>query len=159
MICLYAEFTNVAQIVCGYCGQGEGIVGGLSFAMLIDSCALRSALQGVVMGRLRSQQRQREVQVMRFCLSKLGLNVVGEIREPGYLEGGDFFPINADLSMVSSAKLKAAYLDLLTVLVFPLVERIVHTKLSSRYGSKWSVVTCFRLGSIKFILKTSQELT
>ncbi len=66
--------------------------------------ALRSmpplAPQGVVMGRLRSAQRQREVQVMRFCLQKLALDIVGEVREPGFLEGGDFVPISADLAMV-----------------------------------------------------------
>ena len=28
--------------------------------------------RGLVMGRLRSQQRQREVQVMQFCFTKLG---------------------------------------------------------------------------------------
>ncbi len=40
-------------------------------------------------------------QVMRFCLDKLDLTVAGEIREPGFLEGGDFFPISTDLAMVS----------------------------------------------------------
>jgi arginine deiminase len=54
------------------------------------------------MGRLRSAQRQREVQVMRFCFNKLGLNVVGEVVEPGFLEGGDFFPVSPDLAMVST---------------------------------------------------------
>lgn len=129
------------------------------------------------MGRLRSQQRQREVQVMHFCFQKLGegaracvaaacvrsllllvmhfcfqklrarvcvraclrhtscvrcvataacmyaracahtnlythafthararahagIQVVGEIGEPGFLEGGDFFPLGRDLAMV-----------------------------------------------------------
>ncbi|GIL80090.1 hypothetical protein Vretimale_12910 [Volvox reticuliferus] len=55
--------------------------------------------RGIVMGRLRSAQRQREVQVMRFCFNKLGMAVAGEIREPGYLEGGDFFPMGSDLAM------------------------------------------------------------
>ncbi|GFR49721.1 hypothetical protein Agub_g11877 [Astrephomene gubernaculifera] len=55
--------------------------------------------KGIVMGRLRSAQRQREVQVMRFCFNKLGMAVAGEIREPGYLEGGDFFPMGSDLAM------------------------------------------------------------
>ena len=26
--------------------------------------------------------------------------MIGEIREPGYLEGGDFFPVGQDLAMV-----------------------------------------------------------
>jgi arginine deiminase len=57
-------------------------------------------MQGIVMGRLRAAQRAREVTVMRFCLSKLGLNIVGDICDPGYLEGGDFFPLSSDLAMV-----------------------------------------------------------
>eukprot|EP00195_Chlamydomonas_chlamydogama_P009440 CAMPEP_0202891208 /NCGR_PEP_ID=MMETSP1392-20130828/1328_1 /ASSEMBLY_ACC=CAM_ASM_000868 /TAXON_ID=225041 /ORGANISM="Chlamydomonas chlamydogama, Strain SAG 11-48b" /LENGTH=467 /DNA_ID=CAMNT_0049574893 /DNA_START=174 /DNA_END=1577 /DNA_ORIENTATION=+ len=56
--------------------------------------------KGIIMGRLRSLQRQREVQVMKFCFTKLGLPVVGEIREPGFLEGGDFFPCGQDLCML-----------------------------------------------------------
>lgn len=30
---------------------------------------------------------------MRFCFNKLGLPIVGEITEGGFLEGGDFFPM------------------------------------------------------------------
>ncbi|KAK9833540.1 hypothetical protein WJX81_003550 [Elliptochloris bilobata] len=56
--------------------------------------------RGIVMGRLRSPQRQLEVELMRFCHTKLGLPVVGEIRVPGYLEGGDFFPAGRDLALV-----------------------------------------------------------
>ncbi|KXZ51615.1 hypothetical protein GPECTOR_12g579 [Gonium pectorale] len=56
--------------------------------------------KGIVMGRLRSVQRQREVRVMRFCFNKLGMAVAGEVREPGFLEGGDFFPMSRDLCMV-----------------------------------------------------------
>lgn len=56
--------------------------------------------KGIVMGRLRSPQRNLEVSLMKFCLQKLGLPVIAEIAEGGYLEGGDFFPVNRDLSMV-----------------------------------------------------------
>lgn len=56
--------------------------------------------RGIVMGRLRSPQRNLEVSLMRFCLEKLGLRVVGAVEEPGYLEGGDFFPVSPDLAMV-----------------------------------------------------------
>ena len=56
--------------------------------------------KGIVMGRLRSPQRLREVVVMKFCFTKLGLPVVGEIHNPGYLEGGDFFPCGQDLAML-----------------------------------------------------------
>jgi len=52
------------------------------------------------MGRLRSPQRNLEVSLMRFCLEKLGLDVIGAIEEPGYLEGGDFFPVSPDLALV-----------------------------------------------------------
>lgn len=59
-----------------------------------------TTVRGIVMGRLRSPQRNLEVSLMRFCLEKLGLNVVGEIEAPGFLEGGDFFPVNRDLALV-----------------------------------------------------------
>ena len=47
--------------------------------------------RGVVLTRLRSQQRQFEVELLSFCFDKLGLPVVGAIKAPGFLEGGDFF--------------------------------------------------------------------
>ena len=56
--------------------------------------------RGIVMGRLRSPQRNLEVSLMRFSLEKLGLKVIGGIEEPGYLEGGDFIAVNPDLAMV-----------------------------------------------------------
>lgn len=56
--------------------------------------------KGLVMGRLRSQQRQCEVQVMEFCFNKLGLPVIGRITAEGFLEGGDFFPCGQDLAML-----------------------------------------------------------
>lgn len=59
-----------------------------------------TTVQGIVMGRLRSPQRNLEVSLMRFCLQKLGLNVIGQIEEPGFLEGGDFFPVSRDLALV-----------------------------------------------------------
>ncbi|KAF8072641.1 CPN20 [Scenedesmus sp. PABB004] len=56
--------------------------------------------RGIVMGRLRSQQRQKEVELMSYCFNKLGLPVAGRIVEPGFLEGGDFFPMGQDLALV-----------------------------------------------------------
>jgi arginine deiminase len=47
--------------------------------------------RGVVLTRLRSPQRQFEVELLSFCFAKLGLPVVGAIKAPGFLEGGDFF--------------------------------------------------------------------
>eukprot|EP00123_Amoebidium_parasiticum_P010375 comp20064_c0_seq1/m.24674 comp20064_c0_seq1/g.24674 ORF comp20064_c0_seq1/g.24674 comp20064_c0_seq1/m.24674 type:complete len:447 (-) comp20064_c0_seq1:212-1552(-) len=55
--------------------------------------------KGIVMARLSSKQRQKEVEVMKFVHKKLGLNVIGEIPEPGRLEGGDFFAAG-DLCMI-----------------------------------------------------------
>lgn len=56
--------------------------------------------RGIVMGRLRSPQRNLEVSLMRFCLQKLGLPVAGDVSEPGYLEGGDFVPASRDLALL-----------------------------------------------------------
>ncbi|KAK9805881.1 hypothetical protein WJX73_000501 [Symbiochloris irregularis] len=56
--------------------------------------------KGIIMGRLRSKQRQLECDLMRFCFTKLGFQVIGEIKAPGFLEGGDFFPAGRDLALV-----------------------------------------------------------
>lgn len=56
--------------------------------------------KGIVMARLRSPQRVREMDIMEFCFKKLGLNVIGRIPEPGFLEGGDFFPAGEGLSLI-----------------------------------------------------------
>ncbi|KAI0563946.1 arginine deiminase [Gracilaria domingensis] len=56
--------------------------------------------KGIVMARLRSKQRQREVDIMEFCFEKLGLNVIGRIPHPAHLEGGDFFPVGEKLAII-----------------------------------------------------------
>ena len=56
--------------------------------------------RGLVMGRLRSTQRQHEVKLMRFCFDKLGLRVAGEVEEPAYLEGGDYYPAGPGLAFL-----------------------------------------------------------
>lgn len=56
--------------------------------------------RGIVMARLRSPQRARETDIMRFCFDKLGLHVVGSVPPPGHLEGGDFFPAGPKLSLL-----------------------------------------------------------
>lgn len=56
--------------------------------------------RGIVMARLRSPQRAREVDIMEFCLRKIGLDVIARVPEPGHLEGGDFFPIGENLSLL-----------------------------------------------------------
>lgn len=56
--------------------------------------------RGIVLGRLRSSQRQLEVDLMEFCFKKLGLDVIGRVEGEGYLEGGDFFPAGDDLALL-----------------------------------------------------------
>jgi len=56
--------------------------------------------KGIVMASLRSSQRQHEIKVMKFCFQKLGINVLGQVDQPGYLEGGDFFPAGEGLCFV-----------------------------------------------------------
>jgi arginine deiminase len=56
--------------------------------------------RGIVMARLRSEQRRREVDVMQFCFEKLKLKIIGRIPEHAYLEGGDFFPAGEDLCFI-----------------------------------------------------------
>ncbi|KAL0212099.1 hypothetical protein RCL1_005725 [Eukaryota sp. TZLM3-RCL] len=55
---------------------------------------------GVVMCNLNSTQRAGEIAVMKFCLEKLGLNVLGMVQGKGRLEGGDFFPFGDDMCFV-----------------------------------------------------------
>eukprot|EP00996_Jenningsia_fusiforme_P000861 NODE_1782_length_1409_cov_43.466912_g1611_i0.p1 GENE.NODE_1782_length_1409_cov_43.466912_g1611_i0~~NODE_1782_length_1409_cov_43.466912_g1611_i0.p1 ORF type:complete len:431 (-),score=46.30 NODE_1782_length_1409_cov_43.466912_g1611_i0:63-1355(-) len=56
--------------------------------------------KGIVMCRPQAPQREREVDILQFCLQKLKLNVVGRIPAPGFLEGGDFFPAGRHLCLV-----------------------------------------------------------
>eukprot|EP00210_Caulerpa_lentillifera_P009569 g9126.t1 len=56
--------------------------------------------KGIVMGRLKSQQRQREVELLAFCFQKLGIPLLGSVSDPGYLEGGDFYPAGRDLCFI-----------------------------------------------------------
>lgn len=83
--------------------RDTGLTASYSFQPLSNLVYTRdqqiTTAKGIVMGRLRSQQRNLEVDLMRFCLEKLGLDVIGEVREPGYLEGGDFVSVSADLAL------------------------------------------------------------
>lgn len=56
--------------------------------------------KGIVMANLKSKQRLKEVKLLKFCLEKLNLNVIGQIPSHGFLEGGDFFPVGKDLSFI-----------------------------------------------------------
>ncbi|KCV72527.1 hypothetical protein H696_00119 [Fonticula alba] len=56
--------------------------------------------RGVVLARLSSEQRQKEIEIMEFCFQKLGIPIVGRIPDEGRLEGGDFFMAGPDLALV-----------------------------------------------------------
>ncbi|KAI8474870.1 MAG: hypothetical protein J3K34DRAFT_517740 [Monoraphidium minutum] len=85
-------------------GRDTGFTASYTFAPLSNLVYTRdqqiTTCKGIVMGCLRSAQRQREVELMRFCFNKLGMPIIGEIEAPGFLEGGDFFPCGQDLAMV-----------------------------------------------------------
>ncbi|KAK5574936.1 hypothetical protein RB653_010190 [Dictyostelium firmibasis] len=55
---------------------------------------------GIVLASLSSPIRAPEVQVMKLCFEILGLPIIGEIPEPGKLEGGDFYPVGRDLCLI-----------------------------------------------------------
>jgi len=48
--------------------------------------------RGVVMGRMNSEQRAVETDIMRMVLHKLGISPIYEVTGDGRLEGGDFIP-------------------------------------------------------------------
>eukprot|EP01112_Ceratiomyxa_fruticulosa_P010629 TRINITY_DN2819_c0_g5_i1.p1 TRINITY_DN2819_c0_g5~~TRINITY_DN2819_c0_g5_i1.p1 ORF type:complete len:829 (-),score=201.18 TRINITY_DN2819_c0_g5_i1:70-2556(-) len=56
--------------------------------------------KGIVMANLSSPIRAPEVEVMRFCLIKLGLPVIGQVPSPGKIEGGDFFAAGKSLCFI-----------------------------------------------------------
>lgn len=55
---------------------------------------------GIIIGQLNSVTRAPEKLVTKFCLEKLGMQVIGEIPQGGTLEGGDFFPGGTDLCFI-----------------------------------------------------------
>ncbi|KYR01130.1 putative arginine deiminase [Tieghemostelium lacteum] len=55
---------------------------------------------GIVMANLSSPIRAPEVEVMKLCFKLLELPVIGEIPNPGRLEGGDFYPCGQDLCFI-----------------------------------------------------------
>ncbi|MEW4490614.1 arginine deiminase family protein [Thalassoglobus sp. JC818] len=48
--------------------------------------------RGVVVGKMNSEQRHIETEIVRFALGRIGIKPIGVIEEPGRLEGGDFLP-------------------------------------------------------------------
>ena len=85
-------------------GRDTGFTASYSFRPLTNLMFTRdqqvTTRRGIVMARLRAEQRRREVDVMQFCFDKLKLQVIGRIPPPGYLEGGDFFPVGEDLCFI-----------------------------------------------------------
>lgn len=55
---------------------------------------------GIVLGQLGPRQRHHEMAVMKVCFKKLHINVLGAVKPPGQLEGGDFFPLGPDLCLL-----------------------------------------------------------
>jgi len=49
--------------------------------------------KGVVLGRMNSQQRGVETEIMKFVLKKLGVTPVYQVQGDGRLEGGDYFSV------------------------------------------------------------------
>eukprot|EP01012_Entosiphon_sulcatum_P058494 TRINITY_DN82575_c0_g1_i1.p1 TRINITY_DN82575_c0_g1~~TRINITY_DN82575_c0_g1_i1.p1 ORF type:complete len:792 (+),score=119.96 TRINITY_DN82575_c0_g1_i1:270-2378(+) len=56
--------------------------------------------KGAVLSSLNSVQRGVEVDIVRCCLDKLKIPVLGQIPLPGKLEGGDFYPAGKDLCFI-----------------------------------------------------------
>lgn len=48
--------------------------------------------KGVVLGRMNSEQRFVETEIVKFALNNLKIEPVAQISDPGRLEGGDFLP-------------------------------------------------------------------
>ncbi len=56
--------------------------------------------KGVVIGSSRTSQRKYEHIIMKQVFTNLGSDIIGELADNGYLEGGDFFVAREDLSML-----------------------------------------------------------
>jgi hypothetical protein len=56
--------------------------------------------RGVVVGRLMAEQRAHEIEVMGVVLQKLGVPLLGHLRAPATLEGGDFFCMGPDICYI-----------------------------------------------------------
>ena len=56
--------------------------------------------KGVVMGRSISIQREIEHKIMKLVYKNLNANVIGQVPEGAFIEGGDFFVLNPELSLM-----------------------------------------------------------
>ena len=56
--------------------------------------------KGVVIGRFGANQRLPENKLMSLVWPQLGINPIGQIEEPGTIEGGDFIPLSKNCMML-----------------------------------------------------------
>jgi arginine deiminase len=56
--------------------------------------------RGLVLGRFAAEQRRPENDLMAIVWEQLGLRPIGRMSFPCALEGGDFFPLGADLALL-----------------------------------------------------------
>jgi len=55
---------------------------------------------GLVICNMGSEQRKQETEIMKHVFKKLNYKIIGEIKEPGTVEGGDFFAGGNDLCFI-----------------------------------------------------------
>ena len=68
--------------------------------------------KGVIIGHLNSKQREFETEIMKLVFNNLNINIIGEVPNNCYLEGGDFIPLNNNLCLLGiglRTNLNAAY--------------------------------------------------
>lgn len=96
-------FTN-PTVTVHPSSRDTGFMASYRFAPLTNIVFVRDQLittaKGIVMGRLRSMQRVREVDILYFCLNKAGFHIIDRVPAPAFLEGGDFFPVGHSLCML-----------------------------------------------------------
>ena len=71
-------------------GSDDGIFVEINFFKLFSRQALRAQVSGFLTARESNLP----------LLFMLGVHIEGEVREPGYLEGGDYCPASSDLHFV-----------------------------------------------------------
>ena len=82
--------------------------------------------RGIVMGRMNSEQRRIETEIVQFALRKLNLEPLLSITDPGRLEGGDFLPAGDRVFIGQGLRTNAAAIsELLERNVFGTTEVVV----------------------------------
>ena len=101
LLMLHPEVTiNVDDTSTGF-SVTEVPISPLSNMMFTRDQQIATA-RGVVMGRFETSQRRFETYLMRAVWKQLGVNVIASCEGASdiSLEGGDFFPVNEDLSIL-----------------------------------------------------------